>query len=250
MIRRPPRSTLFPYTTLFRSNPPENRVWRIQANPTSDKAVLTICVEGQMNPTILLVDIASSGREEWKSFLQNQKYEVYTAEDGASALRCCLQLQPDLVFLHDGLPDVGCFELCSQLREDPLNQLTPVVLVKASPDLGDVRRGREVGAADCWGTPASLWDALSRIQTLLRLKNYIDEQATSVVLSLARSIEAKNPLRNGHSERLAGSAERLGGRRGVRGGGLRELPSTRWLHDLGEVAVSGSHRFKKAHPWT
>src|SRR3712207_8709298 len=24
MIRRPPRSTLFPYTTLFRSNPPES----------------------------------------------------------------------------------------------------------------------------------------------------------------------------------------------------------------------------------
>src|SRR5262245_64296386 len=28
MIRRPPRSTLFPYTTLFRSGPPaENRTW-------------------------------------------------------------------------------------------------------------------------------------------------------------------------------------------------------------------------------
>src|SRR5258707_4817091 len=25
MIRRPPRSTLFPYTTLFRSSPPESR---------------------------------------------------------------------------------------------------------------------------------------------------------------------------------------------------------------------------------
>src|ERR1041384_8530298 len=26
MIRRPPRSTLFPYTTLFRSEPPERRI--------------------------------------------------------------------------------------------------------------------------------------------------------------------------------------------------------------------------------
>ncbi len=193
-----------------------------------------------MNPTILLVDIASSGREEWKSFLQNQKYEVYTAEDGASALRCCLQLQPDLVFLHDGLPDVGCFELCSRLREDPLNQLTPVVLVKASPDMGDARRGREVGAADCWGTPTSLWDALSRMQTLLRLKNYIDVQAKSVVLSLARSIEAKNPLRSGHSERLAGYAERLGESLGLREEDLRELQIVSWLHDIGKVAVPDS----------
>src|SRR2546430_11915932 len=28
MIRRPPRSTLFPYTTLFRSRPPRFRRWR------------------------------------------------------------------------------------------------------------------------------------------------------------------------------------------------------------------------------
>src|SRR2546428_4505635 len=31
MIRRPPRSTLFPYTTLFRSHPPRARVERTQA---------------------------------------------------------------------------------------------------------------------------------------------------------------------------------------------------------------------------
>jgi putative two-component system response regulator len=97
-----------------------------------------------------------------------------------------------------------------------------------------------VGAADCWGTPASLWDALSRIQTLLRLKNYIDEQAKSVVLSLARSIEAKNPLRNGHSERLAGYAERLGESLGLREEDLRELQIASWLHDIGKVAVPDS----------
>src|SRR3712207_8281765 len=28
MIRRPPRSTLFPYTTLFRSDPRSNNTWR------------------------------------------------------------------------------------------------------------------------------------------------------------------------------------------------------------------------------
>src|SRR5258705_8083646 len=27
MIRRPPRSTLFPYTTLFRSRPPSSALW-------------------------------------------------------------------------------------------------------------------------------------------------------------------------------------------------------------------------------
>src|SRR2546430_6883918 len=29
MIRRPPRSTLFPYTTLFRSETPSNPLWKV-----------------------------------------------------------------------------------------------------------------------------------------------------------------------------------------------------------------------------
>src|SRR2546426_7839474 len=33
MIRRPPRSTLFPYTTLFRSGPPSDRSGRAGALP-------------------------------------------------------------------------------------------------------------------------------------------------------------------------------------------------------------------------
>src|SRR3712207_7188671 len=33
MIRRPPRSTLFPYTTLFRSEPPSPRHGRIGQHP-------------------------------------------------------------------------------------------------------------------------------------------------------------------------------------------------------------------------
>src|SRR5436305_12040974 len=42
MIRRPPRSTLFPYTTLFRSNEPQLR----DENAHNDKSV-----HGVLNPT-------------------------------------------------------------------------------------------------------------------------------------------------------------------------------------------------------
>src|SRR2546421_9466579 len=42
MIRRPPRSTLFPYTTLFRSHPatrrPRSREWRGQSNRAAARA--------------------------------------------------------------------------------------------------------------------------------------------------------------------------------------------------------------------
>jgi len=193
-----------------------------------------------MKPTILLVDVASEERENWKAFLENQKYEVVTAEDPETARQLCLQLQPDLVLLHDHLPQVRGFELCRRLKQDPLNKLTPVVLVSPAPTPTEVEQGREAGAADFWGIPSSLWDGLGRIESLLRLKSYIDEQAKSVVLSLARSIEAKHSLTDGHSHRLADCAAQLGGSLGLTERDLEELRLACLLHDIGKLAVPDS----------
>jgi putative two-component system response regulator len=193
-----------------------------------------------MNPAILLVDVASANREGLRYFLQCQKCDVEEAADGESAVRCCLQMQPDLVLLHDGLTDVGSFELCRQIKKDPLNQLTPVILVKPSPNQWDIHRGREAGAMDIWATPPSLWDALGRIQTILRLKMYMDEQAKSAVFALARSIDSKKNLRNGHSDRLLAYAEQLGESIGLGDEDMHELRIACWLHDIGKIFVPDS----------
>src|SRR5467141_1541268 len=193
-----------------------------------------------MRPIILLVDVASSNRTNWKSFLQNQNYEVFAAGDRETALRQCLRLQPDLVILHDTPPEIDGFELCRRLKENSLNQLVPVVLIKPSSDPADIFRGFHAGAADVWGTCTSLEEGLSRVQVLLRLRNYIDEQAKLVVLSLARSIEAKDSLASGHSGRMVKYAVRLGESLGLQEQELQELRIACLLHDVGKVAVPDS----------
>jgi putative two-component system response regulator len=190
-----------------------------------------------MNPLIMLVGVRSETTSNWKLFLQNQNYEVFVVEDGDAALKACQSLQPDLVLLNDAPPGIDAPELCRRMKADPLNHLIPVVLVKPSVDVSDMARGLEAGAVDYWGRPSSLWDALSRVQSLLRLKSYIDEQAKAVLVSLARSIEAKQPFRTGHSERLAEFAAQLGESCGLAEEDLRELRIATWLHDIGKIAV-------------
>jgi cyclic di-GMP phosphodiesterase len=190
-----------------------------------------------MNPVILLVDIPSANREELKSFLQEQRCDVVTAHYADSAVGYCRQLQPDLVLLHDTLPESSSFSLCRRLKKDPLNQLTPVVLIKPAPDQWDFHRGHEAGATDVWAAPVSLWDALQRIQTLLRLKAYTDEQARSALFSLARSVDSKQNLRNGHSDLLLGYAELLGRSLALDDQAILDLRVACWLHDVGKVAV-------------
>src|SRR3712207_8152366 len=83
MIRRPPRSTLFPYTTLFRThrrpNPPRRRAsgsWGPSghcATATYDRDVLDLDA-----PTIRLTELTSCGgrSEEHTSELQSRQYLV------------------------------------------------------------------------------------------------------------------------------------------------------------------------------
>src|SRR3712207_6905323 len=78
MIRRPPRSTLFPYTTLFRSTRPGSRA---VARPSGARSrLLRRRADGlplRLAPVLLLVLLPQPGRsEEHTSELQSRQYLV------------------------------------------------------------------------------------------------------------------------------------------------------------------------------
>ena len=190
-----------------------------------------------MIPTILLVDVDSSDRDSWKAFLQVQGFEVLTAKNAEAALTVCRRFLPDLVLLHDNLPETSGTELCKKLKADSICGTTPVVLVvpMASEEL--YSKSREAGADDSWGVPTSRWEALSRIQLLLQLKNYIDQQAKLVVLSLAQTLDAKGPKSAGHSERLVEYAMQLGESLDLKEEDMETLRVACLLHDIGKVGI-------------
>ena len=82
-----------------------------------------------MVATILLVDADSANRADWQAILQNQGYKVFSATTGKIALEECPRLQPDLVLLQVSLPDINGFEVCRRIKANPLNRLTPAVLM-------------------------------------------------------------------------------------------------------------------------
>src|SRR3712207_8101085 len=84
MIRRPPRSTLFPYTTLFRSPPPRSRAARRRLSTDSavEPRLIGICPERRMcqprkgiRKTSRLAAMRSRS-EEHTSELQSRQYLV------------------------------------------------------------------------------------------------------------------------------------------------------------------------------
>ena len=198
-----------------------------------------------MNPTILRLDVASAGRKSSKAFLKNQNYDVIATDSARFARQVCLRLEPYFVLFDDHLPRVRGAEVCRR-RQDLPSQRTPVVLVSSKSTPAELVEGRQAGAADFSGTHSFLGHGPGRIEFLLRRKSSIDEQATSVILSLARSVEARHSRADGHSDRLAEHAMQLGESLGLSADDLQELRLGCLLHDIGKVAVPDKILLKPA----
>ena len=197
-----------------------------------------------MPATILLVDPDISNRTDWEALLTNFGYKVFSADNGASALARCGELQPDFVLIEGPLADISGVEVARRLKSDPITQLTPIVLILAGAAAVDAARGLANGVDDFWARPSSRWEALNRVQALLHLRTYIDQQAESVAFSLARSIDAKDASSAGHSDRVREYSAALGATIRLSEDELGALRTASLVHDLGKIAVPDSILFK------
>ena len=114
-----------------------------------------------------------------------------------------------------------------------------MVLITALSDKQDRIEGIKVGADDFLTRPVDRTELLARVRSLLTLKRRTDdlERAESVLFSLARSIEGKDPYTHGHCERLSDYSARLGAHLGLTEDEITALRRAGVVHDIGKVAV-------------
>jgi putative two-component system response regulator len=189
--------------------------------------------------TILVADDQSLNRELLEELLTTQGFTVITASDGASALEELARVHADLVLLDVMMPGLNGFEVCERIKNNPDTYLIPVVLITALSDKQDRIEGIKVGADDFLTRPVDRTELLARVRSLLTLKHRTDEleRAESVLFSLARSIEGKDPYTHGHCERLSDYSARLGEHLGLTEDEITALRRAGIVHDIGKVAV-------------
>ncbi len=78
--------------------------------------------------------------------LSSKGYSVTGVMDGKAAMEEIATNRPDLVILDIMLPEMDGFEVCRQIKENPVTKSIPVVMLTAKKSNQDVTRGMEVGA--------------------------------------------------------------------------------------------------------
>jgi sigma-B regulation protein RsbU (phosphoserine phosphatase) len=117
-------------------------------------------------------------------FLLHQRAgcNVVAAQTGVQGLELARDGDFDLITLDIDLPGINGFEICRQLKQDPVLRQTPVIFVSGRSCADDIHRGLALGAADYITKP---FDALSFVSRVLsHVKAKPKNQDSSACLSL------------------------------------------------------------------
>jgi putative two-component system response regulator len=190
-------------------------------------------------PRVLVVDDNPDTMVLMRELLSTQGYEVVAVQDAAYAEAEIRRQPPDVILSDVIMPGKSGYELCRELKENPDTRLIPFVLITGLSDREDKLRGIEAGADDFLNKPIFAEELFARVRSLLKLKEFTDELETaeSVICSLGRSVESRDPYTEGHCERLARNASNLGRHLGLEEESIVALRRGGYLHDLGKIAV-------------
>ncbi len=116
-----------------------------------------------VKPSILIVDDAPANLSLMAGLLMAH-YTVKALNAGSRVLALARQEAPDLILLDVMMPDMDGYEVCRQLKADPLTCEIPVIFVTSKTDAGSEQRGMAAGAVDYIMRPITPAILLSRVQ--------------------------------------------------------------------------------------
>lgn len=84
--------------------------------------------------TILIIDDEQSTRESLEHWMTQQGFDVLTATNGVEGLKLAQKQQPDLIVLDLFMPEMDGWQVLAELKNTPLLQEIPVILVSIVDD--------------------------------------------------------------------------------------------------------------------
>ncbi|MCW8909900.1 MAG: response regulator [Gammaproteobacteria bacterium] len=130
------------------------------------------------NNSILIVDDVPENIDILVGLLSSS-YTISAARSGEIALKIIRSSPPDLILLDILMPEMDGYEVCKQLRSDPITETIPVVFVSAADSIEERLKGYDVGGDDYVVKPFNSDELIKKINVLLHHKNEVEKLASN-----------------------------------------------------------------------
>lgn len=96
--------------------------------------------------TIMIVDDANTIRTYHKMLIATPSRKVEEAENGIEALEKALCSKVDLFMVDVNMPKMDGYRLCQEIRQNPLLQNIPIIMISTESESKDANRAFSCGA--------------------------------------------------------------------------------------------------------
>jgi CheY-like chemotaxis protein/class 3 adenylate cyclase len=137
--------------------------------PFTDAQVLDVLgATTRAKRLVLLADDSPLIHRHTVPILEDDGYEVRSANDGAEAVELARSLVPDLVITDVEMPKLDGYGVCKALKSEPALAHVPVLICSSLGEAADLERGFDAGADDYLVKPVIPEELLTRVAALVR----------------------------------------------------------------------------------
>ena len=121
-------------------------------------------------PAILIVDDVPRNIQLVAKFLTNEKYNLFFAQSGETALKQIGSRTFDLILLDVMMPGMDGFDVCREIKKNKVTEDIPVIFLTAKSDEEAITRGFSLGGVDYITKPFNPNELAARVKTHLQLR--------------------------------------------------------------------------------
>ena len=126
------------------------------------------------SPLIMIVEDSPTQAEQLKYILEEHKFNVIIMKNGKDALKLLETTTPTIIVSDIIMPEIDGFELCRQIKNNPVTKDVPVILLTSLSESVDIIKGLQAGADNFITKPYQNHYLISRIVFLL-VNNHITQ---------------------------------------------------------------------------
>src|SRR5882672_12747461 len=131
---------------------------------------------------VLMIDDEKLMHAVVKARLADDGLDIHSATSGQEGIAVAQQVKPDVILLDVQMAHSDGFEVCRQLKADPLLSPIPIIFLTAITSTEDKVRGLNLGAIDYITKPFDAAELQARVRAALRTKELMDMLSTRAMI--------------------------------------------------------------------
>ena len=208
--------------------------------------------------TVLVVDDTPENIQILNGVLR-PNYKVKAAPNGEKAIKIAQSAsQPDIILLDIMMPEMDGYEVCRQLKSNPITEKIPIIFVTAMSEVEDEKKGLDMGAVDYITKPINPAIVLARVRTQLalydqtrELEKKVQERTAElnstrmeIIRRLGRAAEYKDNETGLHVIRMSHYSRLIATQINANEEWVELLFNAAPMHDIGKIGVPDANLLK------